>query len=65
VVVSVAPTRETEFIDFMLKEDFPFSALGHVTKGEIRVDDISFGFVCDLKKYYDTTLEKYLEDPVS
>ncbi|HDR89387.1 MAG TPA: phosphoribosylformylglycinamidine synthase subunit PurL [Bacteroidetes bacterium] len=65
VVVSVAPTRETEFIDFMLKEDFPFSALGHVTKGEIRVDDISFGFVCDMKKFYDTTLEKYLEDPVS
>lgn len=61
VVVSVAPTRETEFIDYMLKTGFPFSALGHVTKGEIRIDDISYGFVCDIKKHYDRAIEKYME----
>ncbi len=65
VVVSVAPTRETEFIDFMLKEQFPFSVLGHVTKGEVRIDDISFGFVCDMKKHYDHAIDKHLESPVS
>lgn len=62
VVVSVTSTRETEFIDFMLKQDVPFSALGHVTKGEVRVDDLSFGFVCDMKKAYLGSLEKHLEE---
>jgi phosphoribosylformylglycinamidine synthase len=61
VVVSVAPTRETEFIDYMLKVGFPFSVLGHVTKGEIRIDDISYGFTCDITKRYLTAIEKELE----
>lgn len=62
VVVTVTPTRETEFIDFMLKQDVPFSALGHVTKGEVRIDDLSYGFVCDMKKAYLESLEKHLEE---
>ncbi|MCD6201370.1 MAG: phosphoribosylformylglycinamidine synthase subunit PurL [Bacteroidales bacterium] len=61
VVVSVSETRETEFIDFMVRQDIPFFALGHVTKGEIRIDDISYGFICDMKKEYDSVLERYLE----
>ncbi len=61
VIVTVAPSRETEFIDFMLKQDMPFFTLGHVTKGDCRVDDISFGFICDLKKEYDQAIEKYIE----
>lgn len=64
VVVSVSPTRETDFIDFMIRQKFPFSALGHVTKGEIRIDDISYGFVSDIKKQYDTTIERQLEAAV-
>ena len=61
VIVTVAPSRETDFIDFMLKQDMPFFTLGHVTKGDCRVDDISFGFICDLKKEYDQAIEKYIE----
>ncbi len=61
VVVSVSETRETEFIDFMVQQGVPFFALGHVTKGEIRVDDISYGFICDMKKQYDSVIENYLE----
>jgi len=61
VIVSVSSARETDFIDFMLKKDVPFSALGHTTKGEIRIDDNSFGFICDLKKDYESALGKYLD----
>jgi len=61
VIVTVAPSRETDFIDFMLKQDMPFFTLGHVTKGDCRVDDISFGFIYDLKKEYDQAIEKYIE----
>jgi phosphoribosylformylglycinamidine synthase len=58
VIVSVAPSRETEFIDFMLKTELPFSVLGHVTRGECRVDDISYGFICDLMREYNSALEE-------
>lgn len=61
VVVTVAPTRETEFLDFMLERDVPFSALGHVTKGEIRVDDVAYGFECDMKKTYMESLGMRIE----
>ena len=62
VVVSVSTTRETEFIDFMLKQNIPFSALGHITKGEVRVDDVSYGFICDLTKDYKESLERVFQD---
>lgn len=61
IVVSVAPSRETEFIDYMIKTQVPFSVLGHVTRGECRIDDISYGFICDLMKEYNTALEEAVE----
>ncbi len=61
VIVSVNPDRETEFIDHMIQANIPFSTLGHVTKGEIRVDDESFGFINDFKEVYQTALEKAME----
>jgi len=60
IIVSVLPSRETQFIDFMVASKVPFSTLGHVTKSEIRIDDVSFGFVTDLKKIYDTSLEQLI-----
>jgi phosphoribosylformylglycinamidine synthase subunit PurL len=61
VVASVSPDKEQAFIDFMIENDFAFSLLGHVTKGEIRIDDTSFGFIKDIKEKYETALEKCLE----
>lgn len=61
IVVSVAPSRETEFIDYMIKTEVPFSVLGHVTRGECRIDDISYGFICDLMKEYNTALEEAVD----
>ena len=61
-MVSVSSTRETEFIDYMLKTDVPFSALGHVTKGEIRIDDVSYGFICDIRNSYDEALGKAMAE---
>jgi phosphoribosylformylglycinamidine synthase len=61
IVVSVNQAEEDDFIDFMMEQNLHFSALGHVTKGELRVDDESFGFISDVKKNYMTALEKYLE----
>ncbi len=61
VVVTVPIEKEMDFVDFMMKNKFPFYTLGHVTKGELRIDDISFGFISDAKEKYETALEKLLE----
>ncbi len=45
IVVGVDPKNVDEFVDFMSSLKIPFFALGHVTKGEIRIDDESFGFI--------------------
>ncbi len=62
VIVSVSSSSETEFIDFMLERDVPFSTLGHVTKSELRIDDDSFGFIHDLKKHYESALDRLMEE---
>lgn len=56
VVVSVSPSRETQFIDHMMESGVPFTTIGHVTKSEVRVDDVSFGFISDMKQEYNNKL---------
>ncbi|WP_421920366.1 phosphoribosylformylglycinamidine synthase subunit PurL [Marinifilum sp.] len=53
VVVSVSMENENEFIDLMMESGLPFSTLGHITKGELRIDDISYGFIDEYKKIYE------------
>jgi len=60
IVVSVSTSRETNFLDYMVESKIPFFALGHVTKSEIRVDDLSYGFIADLKKVYDNSIEELI-----
>lgn len=44
-VVSVSKEKEDEFVDYLFDRKIPVMTLGHVTKGEIRIDDQSMGFV--------------------
>ena len=60
VVVSVRETEEDNFIDFMNDNNVPFSLLGHVTKGNIRVDEESFGSIAEYKKIYEKSISKKL-----
>ncbi|MFT3739881.1 MAG: phosphoribosylformylglycinamidine synthase subunit PurL [Breznakibacter sp.] len=62
VVVSVAPGKQDQFVDFMMESNVPFSLLGHVTKGEMRVDDESYGFVSDIKPKFEHTLKAWAEE---
>lgn len=54
LVVTVSPINEVKFIDFMIKQKVPFLTLGHVTKGELRVDDESLGFISDYARRINT-----------
>jgi phosphoribosylformylglycinamidine synthase len=61
IVVSVSENAETPFLDFMIEQQFPFSALGHVTKQELRIDDSSFGFITDYARDFENALGKLME----
>ena len=60
IVVSVQETLEDQFIDEMKKSELPFTLLGHVTKGEIRIDELSYGHVSEFKDLYDHALSRHL-----
>lgn len=45
ILVGVNPGLEDEFVDSLFEAKIPFFTLGHVTKGEIRIDDESFGYI--------------------
>ncbi|MFH0756230.1 MAG: phosphoribosylformylglycinamidine synthase subunit PurL [Bacteroidota bacterium] len=62
VVVSVSAEQETDFLDFMMETGVHFSALGHVTKQELRIDDVSFGFIADYARDFENALERLLGD---
>ncbi|MCP4310511.1 MAG: phosphoribosylformylglycinamidine synthase subunit PurL [Bacteroidetes bacterium] len=62
VVVTVSSEQETSFLDFMMETGIHFSALGHVTKEELRIDDVSYGFIADYARDFEKSLERILAD---
>jgi phosphoribosylformylglycinamidine synthase len=61
VVVSVSPEKQDDFVDFMMSTNVPFSILGHVTKGEIRIDDESYGYIDEMKQAFEQKLATWVE----
>ena len=45
IIVDVDQDKEDDFVDLLTEMKVPFFTLGHVTKGEIRIDDESLGYV--------------------
>ena len=45
LIVGVPTENEDDFVDFMQTTKLPFFTLGHVTKGEVRIDDESLGYI--------------------
>ena len=45
ILVEVESDKEDEFVDVLSDLKVPFFTLGHLTKGEIRIDDQSLGYV--------------------
>jgi phosphoribosylformylglycinamidine synthase subunit PurL len=60
VVVSVSSDNESDFIDFMMSTKVQFTLLGHVTKGDMRIDDEKFGSMADAKNLYENALENLI-----
>jgi len=47
ILISVSTEKEGNFVDFIYKNGIKITLLGHVTKRELRMDDISFGYISD------------------
>lgn len=47
ILISVSADKEGKFVDFMYNNGIPLTLLGHVTKGQLRMDDTSFGFISE------------------
>jgi hypothetical protein len=46
-VISVNEEQENDLVDFLFNHNIPITLLGHVTKGEVRMDEYSFGHITD------------------
>jgi phosphoribosylformylglycinamidine synthase len=60
VVVSVQPSQQKTFEQFLQQNNLPFENLGTVTKENLVVDGEDFGTVSEYKNSYNTALESYL-----
>lgn len=47
ILVSVSSEKEGKFVDYIYNNGIEITLLGHVTKGELRMDELSFGFIRD------------------
>lgn len=47
-IVGVEETQEEDFVNYMFNQGISLTLLGHVTKGELRVDDESYGHISRL-----------------
>jgi phosphoribosylformylglycinamidine synthase len=47
ILISISADKEGKFVDFCYNNSIPLTLLGHVTKGELRMDDTSFGYISD------------------
>ena len=61
IVVTIDEADCDEFYEICEANDVPAVLLGHVTKGKLVVDDVSFGFCEQLSAYYDNGLEEALD----
>jgi phosphoribosylformylglycinamidine synthase subunit PurL len=60
IVISVAPTQKEVFESALQGQNTAFTLLGTVTTGECRIDNEAFQTTAEIKKLYDTALEKLL-----
>ena len=61
VVISVSQENEDDFIDLMIKKDIDFHLLGHVTIGDIIIDDKSWGNTNEFQSLYEKSLGETLK----
>lgn len=62
VVISIREEDHDLLLDLMEREKTPFLMLGHVTKGDLRIDHESYGFIDEMKPKFENALGDYIEN---
>ncbi len=62
VVITVSEGNHDLLLDLMGREETSLLMLGHVTKGDLRIDNESYGFIDELKPTFESALENYIEN---
>ncbi len=62
VVISIKEENHDAFLTALDGSKTPHTLLGHVTKGELRIDDESYGFVDELKPQFENALGEKLNN---
>jgi phosphoribosylformylglycinamidine (FGAM) synthase-like enzyme len=65
VVVSVDRSNEANVESTLKAADVPFKKIGAVTKGDIKIDNTSWGSIKDWKQKYDCAIENLLKGEVA
>ncbi|MCB9080698.1 MAG: phosphoribosylformylglycinamidine synthase subunit PurL [Lewinellaceae bacterium] len=60
IILSVAPGKEDELLNHLNAQNVPFTSIGTVTSGQIKVDGVDFGGVEEWKNTYDNALGQKL-----
>ena len=60
VMITTTERNEEKVLDILNKSKIPFTLMGHVTKGDIRIDDNPFGDIAEYKEIYDNSLAEKL-----
>lgn len=46
-LITVTEEQENDLVDYLFNNKVPITLLGHVTRGELRLDELSFGHITD------------------
>jgi len=61
VIVSIPSENEDDMVNFLNARNLPFTALGEVTSGALKIDSEDFGDISDWKHHYYSVLDRSLE----
>ncbi|MBA2406613.1 MAG: phosphoribosylformylglycinamidine synthase subunit PurL, partial [Chitinophagales bacterium] len=62
IVVSVAPEKQDDFIEYLLSKNVEFSLLGEVTDSQLLIDQHNWGEINEWKKLYDDAIGKVMSN---
>ncbi|MDR1347429.1 MAG: phosphoribosylformylglycinamidine synthase subunit PurL [Prevotellaceae bacterium] len=62
IIITAGKKNVDAFVGFMKSQSLPYSQIGTVTESDIVIDNEPFGKIADIKKIYDTAIEKIMEN---
>lgn len=62
VIISIDPSQKKQLETHLKNSNVPFMEIGKVSQKEIKIDDLSFGYCHEYKRYYETVLSTIMTE---